>query len=462
MSERSKTWLKRLMFLPPLALGVVVLVWMVRGSEAPRQAEPSEVRLPVRVIEVEPTRFVPRALGYGYVQPGAVWEAVAEVAGKIVFRHENLEQGRILEAGTVILEIDPASYELTVTRIEAEIESARAELAELTAREANARSSLEIERRALVLAEQDLTRKKSLMARGNASQAAVDQSESARLIQRQRAQELDNTLNLMPSERRLLDARLALQQAQLGEAKLDLERTTIRLPFDARIAEASVELTEFVNLGQALVVADSIDLAEVAAQVAIHQLAPLIPAGAGLSGFTTEQLSQLPGKLGLSAEVRLNTGDFTAAWPARFDRLSETIDPQTRTVGLIVAVDDPYRQAIPGRRPPLAKNMYVEVELRGRPQDQRIVVPRVAIHRGPAGDMVVYLVDGADRLVFRPIEVGARQSNFFVVESGLEGGERLVVSDLIPAIEGMLLGPMVDQRLSARILAEARGEVSIR
>ena len=58
--------------------------------------------------------------------------------------------------------------------------------------------------------------------------------------------------------------------------------------------------------------------------------------------------------------------------------------------------------------------------------------------------------------------VGARQSNFFVVESGLEGGERLVVSDLIPAIEGMLLGPMVDQRLSARILAEARGEVSIR
>jgi len=462
MSEPSKTWLKRLLFLPPLALGVVVLVWMVQGSAPPQQAEPREVRRPVRVIEVEPTRFVPRVLGYGYVQPGAVWEAVAEVAGKIVFRHENLEQGRILEAGTVILEIDPASYELTITRIEAEIESARAELAELAAREANARSSLEIEHRALVLAEQDLKRKKSLMARGNASQAAVDQSESARLIQRQRAQELSNTLNLMPSERRLLNARLALQQAQLSEAKLDLERTSIRLPFDARIADASVELTEFVNLGQALAVADSIDLAEVTAQVAIHQLAPLITAGADLSGFTTEQLSQLPGKLGLSAEVRLNTGDFTAAWTARFDRLSATIDPQTRTVGLIVAVDEPYRQAIPGRRPPLAKNMYVEVELRGPPQDDRIVVPRVAIHRGPGGDMVVYLADAEDRLVFRPIQVGARQSNFYVVESGLDGGERLVVSDLIPAIEGMLLGPSVDQRLSARILAEARGETSIR
>ena len=117
MSEARKTWLKRLLFLPPLALGAVVLVWMVRGSEPPQQAEPSEVRRPVRVIQVEPTRFVPRALGYGYVQPGAVWEAVAEVAGKIVFRHPTLEQGRILKAGTVILEIDPASYELTVTRI---------------------------------------------------------------------------------------------------------------------------------------------------------------------------------------------------------------------------------------------------------------------------------------------------------------------------------------------------------
>jgi RND family efflux transporter MFP subunit len=441
MSEPRKTWLKRFLFLPPLALGAVVLVWMVRGSAPPQQAEPSEVRRPVRVIQLEPTRFVPRALGYGYVQPGAVWEAVAEVAGKIVFRHPTLEKGRILEAGTVILQIDPASYELTVTRIEAEIESARAELAELAAREVNARSS---------------------MARGNASQAAVDQSESARLIQHQRAQELENTLNLMPSERRLLDARLALQQAQLGEAKLDLERTSIRLPFDARIADADVELTEFVNLGQALAVADAIDLAEVTAQIAIHQLAPLISTEVELSSITTEQLSQLPARLGLSAEVRLNTGDFTAAWPARFDRLSETIDPQTRTVGLIVAVDDPYRQAIPGRRPPLAKNMYVEVELRGRPLDDRIVVPRVAIHRGPGGDMVVYLADGEDRLAFRPIQVGARQSNFYVVTSGLEGGERLVVSDLIPAIEGMLLAPSVDQPLSARILAEARGEASIR
>jgi multidrug efflux pump subunit AcrA (membrane-fusion protein) len=462
MSEPRKTWLKRFLFLPPLALGAVVLVWMVRGSAPPQQAEPSEVRRPVRVIQLEPTRFVPRALGYGYVQPGAVWEAVAEVAGKIVFRHPTLEKGRILEAGTVILQIDPASYELTVTRIEAEIESARAELAELAAREVNARSSLKIERRALALAEQDLKRKKSLMARGNASQAAVDQSESARLIQHQRAQELENTLNLMPSERRLLDARLALQQAQLGEAKLDLERTSIRLPFDARIADANVELTEFVNLGQALAVADAIDLAEVTAQIAIHQLAPLISTGVELSSITTEQLSQLPARLGLSAEVRLNTGDFTAAWPARFDRLSETIDPQTRTVGLIVAVDDPYRQAIPGRRPPLAKNMYVEVELRGRPLDDRIVVPRVAIHRGPGGDMVVYLADGEDRLAFRPIQVGARQSNFYVVTSGLEGGERLVVSDLIPAIEGMLLATSVDRKLSTRILAEARGEVSIR
>ncbi|MFQ6016668.1 MAG: efflux RND transporter periplasmic adaptor subunit [Kiloniellaceae bacterium] len=461
MSSPSTALLKRLLIVPPVAVGIGLVV-LLTGRNEPERAEPTEVPHPVRVIEVQPADFVPRALGYGYVEPGSVWEATAEVAGKIVRRHPDLERGRVLEAGTVILRIDPADYELAVAQIESTLDSVAAQLEELAVRRNNTRASLKIERRALTLAEADLERKKALLAKGNASQASVDQAESAVLTQRQKVQELENQLSLMPTERRMLEASAALNRAQLREAELNLERTAIRLPFDARIAEVAVEATQYVAVNQKLVVADSIDVAEVSAQLAIDQVRTLVEPGADISSLSTQDLSTLPQRWGLSAEVRLVAGDLRATWEARFDRLSATIDPQTRTVGLIVAVDQPYRKIIPGRRPPLIKNMYVEVELRAAPRHDRIVVPRVAVRVGRDGRPAVHVADGNNRLVVLPVELGAVQGDLAVVEHGLSGGERVVVSDLVPAIDGMLLAPRRDNALAARLLAQARGEASVR
>lgn len=458
MTEQLKFRLKQLLFLPPLLAGVGIIAYQLASRSPPQQAEPAELARPVRVVRVEPVDFVPRALGYGYVRPAKVWEAVAEVSGKIAYRHPELESGRLLPAGTEILRIDPADYELAVERLEASKASVEARLTEISVRKANTENSLEIEHRALELSRQDLARKRTLLERGNVSQATVDQAEADVLAQQQKVQELQNSLALIPAERRMLDADLALAEAELREARLDLERTSIRLPFEARIAEVSVEETEFVNVGQVLAVADSIDVAEVTAQVPIDRMPPLVPAGIDLSGMTAEDLSTFPQRWGLTPEVRLASGNLSATWSARFDRISDTIDPQTRTVGIIVAVDQPYRQAIPGRRPPLAKNMYVEVEIRGRVQTGRIVVPRVAVHQRPDGPARVYLAADDDRLVIRPVELGPEQGDLVVVSSGLQENDRLVVSDLIPAVEGMLLAPTADPETAAwlRDQAEAR------
>jgi multidrug efflux pump subunit AcrA (membrane-fusion protein) len=140
MPSSGKGWLKALLIAPPVAIGIAVLAWQLSQRQLPEQAEPAEVAKPVRVIEVAPADFVPRALGYGFVQPGSVWEAVAQVSGKIVYRHPDLERGRLLEAGSELLRIDPADYELAVARIEANLEAARAEREELTVRQANTES----------------------------------------------------------------------------------------------------------------------------------------------------------------------------------------------------------------------------------------------------------------------------------------------------------------------------------
>ena len=111
---------------------------------------------------------------------------------------------------------------------------------------------------------------------------------------------------------------------------------------------------------------------------------------------------------------------------------------------------------------PLADAMFVEVEIRGQPRDGVIVIPRVATHRGPNGDPVVYLAGADDRLAFRPREPGPTQDDLMVVQSGLEAGDRVIVTDLIPAIEGMLLSATVDTALADRLLAEAAADVPVR
>jgi RND family efflux transporter MFP subunit len=297
-----------------------------------------------------------------------------------------------------------------------------------------------------------------LLKRGNTSQAVVDQAETAFLTQRQRVQEVENQLRLLPVERQVLVASLGQNQVQLKEAQLNLERTVIRMPFDARMAEVNVELTEFVNVGEVLVIADGINIAEVTAQFPIGRIAPLVHADIDLSSLTAGELAALPENLGLEATVRLRTDAVTASWEGRFERLSERIDPQTRTVGMIVAVAEPYRKAIPGKRPPLVKDMFVEVEFYGRPRPDTIVVPRTALHHNSEGASVLYLVNPSGRLEIREVTRGPIQRDLVVIEAGLAPGERVVVSDLMPAIVGMKLEAHADEALAERLRLEANGK----
>ena len=294
------------------------------------------------------------------------------------------------------------------------------------------------------------------MRQGTISQAAVDQEERAVLAAEQGLQNLRNAMNLLPAERSVLEATLDQLEAQLETAKRNLSRTTIVAPFDCRIAEVNVEEAQFAAKGKVLVVADSLDVAEVNAQVPLGNLLTLFPPDMDLSPEPSLAMPRLREVAGLKAVVRLRTGRRDTEWPARFARISDTVDRRTRTVGVIVAVDNPYRQAVPGQRPPLVKNMYVEVEIRGRPRPGAVVIPRGAL----TGNLV-RTVDADERLGLREVEVDFVQTNFVVVAAGLEPGESVVISDLPYAAEGMRLAPVADDEALARLVAEAVGNTPV-
>ena len=385
------------------------------------------------------------------------------MSGTVIYRHPELAKGAILRAGTELLRIDPTDYRLAIAQIEANIRSAEAQLAVLDVREANTKRSLAIEERSIDLARTELERKQRLVRQGTVSQATVDQEERAVLGGEQALQNLRNSMNLLPAERSVLEATLDQLGAQLETARRNLERTTIVAPFHCRIAEVNVEQAQFAAQGKVLVVADSLDVAEVTAQVPVGTLLTLLPADlrpAARSRSRWWRCRAFARWRVSRRSVRLRTGRGDTEWQARFSRMSDTVDPRTRTVGVIVAVDDPYRQAVPGRRPAAREEHVRRGRDPGRPRHGAVVVPRRALH-----GREVRIVDSEGRLRIREVEVDFIQTNFVVVawRAGSRPANGSSSRTCRPfAVDGMRLAPERGRvKALAALVAEAIGTTPV-
>lgn len=444
--------LKPLALIPALAIGVVLFVVLVRNKQAPVHGQGLEQVRAVRFVPAQELAVTPKAVGYGYIEPGQTWDAVAEVGGKVVETHPRLKRGAILLKDELLLRIDPASPALARDQARAQVENIVAQLRELDQKETNTRENLAVEQESLSIARKEYERRRALARSGTISPSESDQQEQAYLAQKNKVQSQQNALDLIPAERSKLRASLDQARSKLEDAALTVGKTEIRAPFDCRVSAVNVEERQAVNQGQVLASADSMGLAEVLTRMPLTAMRHLVPRDMPMP-FSREgkvDMDRIARMLDFTAVVRVRIGDHAVEWPARLSRVSEEVDPKTRTIGVYVAVDDPYLKIKPGERPPLLRNMYAEVEIGGRPLDPAVVVPRSAVHQG-----LVYVANADNRLERRGVEVDFTQDRLSVLKSGLQAGERVVVSDLVPAVDGMLLSPIEDEELLTRMRQEA-------
>lgn len=429
----------------------------VSSRNAPQQQTIQETSRALLVIEVPQGIVVPRVLGFGNARPGDIWSAVAEVKGRIIETHAELSAGSIIREGEVVLRIDPTEYELQIAQLKAEVAQIQAQQVELSTQKTNYQDALAIEEESLQLAERELSRLEELRPSNAVTASEYEQTSRNVLSQKQSVQTLRSSLNVLPTQQLALTANLESRQAALSQAELDLERTTIQAPFDCRLSEVSLEKGQFVAAGQSLFDAYGAAVTEVEAQMPIDQVRRLLDPSGGPLDVTGEPMETVRNVFDVQALVRLRTGDFVVEWEGRFDRIREELDLQTRTLRLVVAVDRPYENVIPGQRPPLAPGMFCEVELRGAARTGKLFVPRTSVR-----DNAVYLVNNENRLERRPVTIDFSQGGISVVETGLAAGERLVVSDPTPAIEGMLVDPTLVGEIRDNLIKEAAGEGDLR
>ncbi|MBC2705061.1 hypothetical protein [Desulfobacula sp.] len=70
----------------------------------------------------------------------------------------------------------------------------------------------------------------------------------------------------------------------------------------------------------------------------------------------------------------------------------------------------------------------------------------------------IYICSPENRLVIKPVKVEFQVENLAVLSTGLEQGETLVLTDLVPAVEGMLLKPFQDSDIAEQLKRQATGE----
>ncbi|MCG8626914.1 MAG: HlyD family efflux transporter periplasmic adaptor subunit, partial [Proteobacteria bacterium] len=302
------------------------------------------------------------------------------------------------------------------------------QLAELDVQQANTSASLEIEQRNLTLAKKEYQRLQKLVKQGSVSQSSADAAERTMLNSTSLVQNLKNTLALIPTQRKL-------QQAKIAQAQRDLANTQVTAPFNLRVSALSIEADQYISKGQHLFSGDSIERVEITAQVAMSSLKNLFKNHSNIPADLSTLSNDMARITGFQPTVQLDMGNNQiASWDASFVRFTDSVDTQTRTLGMVIAVDNPLQKIIPGKRPPLSKGMFVEVAIAGKVQPNSIAIPRSAVRDGK-----VYVMKDDQRLEIRSVDKAFDQANLSIIEQGLNPGDQLVLSDLVPAVQNMLL-----------------------
>ena len=371
--------LERSKILPPLIVGsglLLALVLLVTGPDVEPRVPVPPIPL-VRVLEVQPGALQLRVETHGTVMPRTESDLIPEVSGPVVWVSGSLVSGGFFQADEVLLRIDPSDYETALEQARARVSRAQSEHR---------------------LAQRELERQRDLAAQNVASPA-----------------QLDIAVNLAA----VAEAALRESRAARLRAERDLERTEIRAPY---VRSERIDVGQFASRGGAVAVLYAIDFAEVRLPVPDEELAYL--------DLPLVYRDDVPGP-GPEVILRARFAGKEHEWRGEVVRTEGELDPKSRMVHVVARVADPYGRD--SGRPPLSIGLFVEAEILGARLERAVVLPRSALRSGNQ----VLVVDSDSRLRYRPVEVVRRAGDEAVIGAGLEAGDRVCLSPLEAAVDGM-------------------------
>ena len=275
----------------------------------------------VSVVRPSPTRQALSVRLTGSVKLDGRVKVASEVEGRVVWVAPQFSHGGSITANEAFVRVDPAQYELEL------------EAAQMAVREAEARVRIERSRGAL---------------------------EAASFSSQRPGEEVPDFVRRTPMIE-LAEAALGKARAELGLARLRLERTSISLPYAGRVVRSDVEVGDLVGpadragVSPVLGVVYRTEALEVDAPIESRDLGYLAPA------------------VGRAARVHVQGGTLDA----EVARVSSVVSPKTRLASLFLE----FPEGTPAESLPLP-GTFVEVEIPGPTHENVYVLPESAVQVG--------------------------------------------------------------------------------
>lgn len=391
-----------------LALTLALFAWagntvrlavQERMNAEPRSFPQRERVLSVNVVTVTPQAIAPELVVFGQLGSTNTFDVRALSSGTVLETAESFVEGGRVEAGDLLVKIDPRDAQSARDRIAADLRDAEAEV-----REAENALVLERDERAAATQQADLrqaalTRQNDLAARGVGTAAAVETAQLAlssanqAVLARRQAQ--------ATAQARLDQAATRLDRAQLNLADADraVEDTEIRAPFSGTLADVSitqgVRVTANERLGE-LVENDKLEVS---------------------FRLSTVQYARLTGEDGVLGDadvtVALEAQDLVVTASGKITRESANVG-EGQTGRLLFARLDTAAGLRPGD---FVTVTITEPELRGV-----AMVPTTAIGSGNSA----LVLDANNRLEEVPVEVLRRQGDDTIIRARELNGRQIV------------------------------------
>ncbi|HSC83468.1 MAG TPA: efflux RND transporter periplasmic adaptor subunit [Pseudomonas sp.] len=371
----------------PFQLGAVALCLF--SSVSLHAAESAAVTPPPPEVVVEAAKVETLPLEFEYPARTAGFREVqvrAQVSG--ILQERTYLEGSQVKQGQVLFRIDPRPYQAALAR---------------------AKGTLAQEQARYRQTDRDLKRIRELQKKGFASES-----------------ELDNAVSNFEQSKANIEAAKAEVQAK----QIDLDYTTVEAPI------SGITSKETVSEGSLMVAGDP----NASLLTQITQLDPIYvnfaaPDREVSSVRSGLQSGSLVREGGQQMSVEIKFGDGTS-YPVegKVDFTASLIDRGTGTVSARAVVPNPNQALMPGQ--------FVRVVVKGINKPNAITVPERALSQGPNGTFV-YVVDEQNMARIRPVGTAHTAGGRWVVESGIEAGDKVIVEGL-PKVHPNALVKVVD------------------
>ncbi|MCW8926206.1 MAG: efflux RND transporter periplasmic adaptor subunit [Xanthomonadales bacterium] len=365
-----------------LIVSIGVVQALSAAKPAPEKKEEAHRLVSLYVDEVTSDDVTLSVKTQGEVRPKTEIDLVPQVSGRIVAISETFAEGAEFAPGETLIKIDDTDYKLAVIRAEARVAEAK------------------------VAVQRELANAKI--------------KEDHWLDKRTTGKPTPFALNkpqVMEAESKLLAA-----EADLKEARLNVARTEINVPFLGHVRERNVGVGQYVTAGTRLGRVFSTDVVEIRLPLTDAQLTELnLPMGFMADEFNAPIVN-------FTARI----GNKTHNWTGRIARTHASVDQQTRLIYAIAEVEDPYGLGA-DHGTPMAVGMFVHAEIAGIHSQPAMVLPRLALRNADK----VYVINDQNRLEIRTVEIISTSEETVLVGKGVEVGDKVVTSTIPAAVDGM-------------------------